>query len=175
MYEDINDSGDLKLRIENLERRMRIVVRTGFLSLGCVILMSIMGLTSAPERTLVAEKFILRDSAGNKRAVLDVEGNGPSLALYDEKDRVRAALSVGPDGTPLLALADSKGEARIHLSLAVGNAPYLEFYNGDAKPRVTLSLDYDDQVRLFLYDKAKNGYWSAFGSAPLADKSGHRN
>src|SRR5262249_33927620 len=56
-----------------------------------------------PFRTVEAERFILRDADGKRRATLAVTADeSVSLALGDSTGRVRASLSVGKPGASLL-------------------------------------------------------------------------
>ena len=48
-----------------------------------------------------ANRFILEDKDGNKRAELSMEKDGPYLHLFGENDKVCLGLTVGKDGPDL--------------------------------------------------------------------------
>ena len=52
----------------------------------------------------------LWDAQGHRRATLGLGAEGvPSLAFYDQDQRVRAELNLGPDGEPKFTLRDPQG------------------------------------------------------------------
>src|SRR5262245_36725743 len=64
---------------------------------------------AAPEsKTVQAESFVLKDSAGKTRATWSVSNEGPALNLIDEADKQRIAIALGRSG-PIVALLDENG------------------------------------------------------------------
>ncbi|MHC4682334.1 MAG: hypothetical protein ACYTEK_27045, partial [Planctomycetota bacterium] len=57
-----------------------------------------------------ANRFILEDKNGNKRAELSMEKDGPCLCLFGENGKVCLGLAVNENG-PCLMLRDENGSA----------------------------------------------------------------
>jgi hypothetical protein len=69
-----------------------------------------------PER-VEARHFVLRDSAGKKRAELGItDTNSALLTLYDGAGLARVNLYAAEQGASVLAFHDSNGEARVMLA-----------------------------------------------------------
>ena len=75
----------------------------------------------AGERVIQAQAFVLQDTNGANRAILDVTAGEPRLTLYDVNGKPRAALAVTADG-PGLALYDANDKPRATLGVAGGRA-----------------------------------------------------
>jgi hypothetical protein len=72
----------------------------------------LMGQALPNRRTVDAEEFVLRDSAGTPRAVLSLQAEGaPTLAFFDASGKTRAWLCEGRR-VPVPALADRAGNPR---------------------------------------------------------------
>jgi len=91
-----------------------------------------------PNRTVEAEKFILRDETGKVRGALGMTPNGPSFSLFDEQGRRRATLGLGSNG-PALVLYDPDGKSRSWLYSA-GELTGLVLQGGEAKQRAELAV-----------------------------------
>jgi hypothetical protein len=119
--------------------------------------------------TMEAEQFIIRDSAGNRRAELGVSSEGravglrlcnqagqdrfeltigsdglPILRLCDEAGKVRAGLGVTADGWTLLALFDQAEKGRAHLSVKPDGSPDLNFRDQTGKRRAEVGLTLEE-------------------------------
>lgn len=82
--------------------------------------------------TVLAERYVLVDSAGNRRASLEVGGGGPAFLLRGA-DGSRLALEAG-DGGPGVYLQDAAGSTRIQISLRDGQ-PAVSLLDDAARPR----------------------------------------
>src|SRR5207248_2112327 len=81
-----------------------------------------------------AERFVLRDAHGVRRAELGLRENEPLLVLLDEKESPRVTLNSRPPG---LALSDERDVVRAYLyHLAYG--PGLDLRDGDGRIRAWL-------------------------------------
>jgi hypothetical protein len=73
-------------RLEKIERENRVLKRIGVVVLSFLAALVIMG-QAKPRRTIEAESFILRDSAGRMRAEINMDQSGtPALTFYDEHE-----------------------------------------------------------------------------------------
>jgi hypothetical protein len=78
-------------RLEKLERENRFLKRLGLivlLAVGAVVAMA----QVPAKRTVIADEFVLKDSAGKVRARLQMDRGAPSLLLYDASGAGRAEL-----------------------------------------------------------------------------------
>jgi hypothetical protein len=108
----MNES-QLTARIESLEKKNRRLVQIGGLALLAIGGLGAMSMR-ATCNSVSAERFVLLDAQGHKRALLTAyETNGaPQLALYDAKGRAVATLGVEKTGA-FLALADGNAEKSV--------------------------------------------------------------
>lgn len=102
----VTDTQGLWVRLEKLERTNRRMRRVGLVLLALVVLVSC-GMEATHSRTVEAEQFVLKDSNGRTRGIMEVTAEGPSFKFYDANQKVRLALSVFHD-MPGLALFGSK-------------------------------------------------------------------
>jgi hypothetical protein len=91
-------------KVERENRRLKFAGAVPFLLLTAVL---VMGQAPPKGRTLEAEEFVLRDSAGTRLAVLDVTDGSPALSLLDRAGVTRAALQVFATGGVALDLSGS--------------------------------------------------------------------
>jgi hypothetical protein len=127
----------LEQRVERLERENRWLKRAGIVALAVIGAVVLMGQTTG--RLVDAEKFILRDWEGRKRAELMTISSGAYLGLD------------GPDG-------------KTRITLAVLDEPILTLYGqgeGAGAIRVLLGVNDVDSPYLKLLDKGGKVVWSA--------------
>ena len=135
--------------LEKLERQNRRLKRAGLLALTAVGALLLMGQATPKSRTIEAEKFVLKDSAGKTRAVLSMILDEPGLAIYDEKGIKRADLFVTPNG-PGLALYNEAGTLQTALTAYKGVNGLLS-YNHDGTPSTVLGEE-ETGAALRLFD-----------------------
>jgi hypothetical protein len=70
-----------------------------------------------------AERFVLRDAGGNRRATLDVERDGPTLSFLSEGGGPRFILTVGSHG-PICRILDKNGNLQSILSIGEKGAGF---------------------------------------------------
>jgi hypothetical protein len=185
MEPEISDLRVMAQRLEKLERQNRRLMKGGVLALA--ILFSIVWMGQAPPRKLrpvEADRFILKDPTGKKRAELMMEETGPGLVLYDFTGKrigrfggvsngaglslqsveggARLSLVSQPEG-PYLLLFDAGGKFRTELG-ASQRGPYMLLHDSDGIPRAALALD-NEQPKLQLSDS--QGFTAILGSNPL--------
>jgi len=90
--------------------------RTGLVIASLAAVPLLMGL-GKPQMILDAEKFILRDAAGQPRAELGLHAGQPSLTLFDERGKGRTRLVVSADGSTSVSFYDQDGQPRGTLSV----------------------------------------------------------
>ena len=125
-------------RLEKVERQNRRMKQAGVAILVCCIAALVMGQASPNSRILDAEELIIRDKAGNIRAMLSVSEKGPSLYLSGAKGNPLVMLSVSEKG-PSLYLSDANGKLRVSLSVS-GKGPSLNLYGANMERRAVLSM-----------------------------------
>ncbi len=108
---------------------------------------------AAHPHAMMAQKFVLVDSHGRTRGVLDVTQKGVAqLGLYDGTATLRAGLGVGVNGAPALGIygRDSKPRAEVGLS---GGVAEVRLYDADGTKHVALGVSADGVAGLALLDK----------------------
>jgi hypothetical protein len=96
-------------RLKRVERQNRMAKRTALVIL--LITGAAVAMGQAPaKRTVIADEFVLKDSAGIVRATLGFVRNEPTLTLIDANTRDRAILT-----TEAMDFADSNGLTRVVL------------------------------------------------------------
>jgi hypothetical protein len=110
-----------------------------------------------PQAIVEAERLVLRDAAGTRRAVVEPNGNQPGLAFSDSLGNKWASLGLAHEGGASLSLYDRNGKARVRLAATQGSGlislaneneiPLLTMASYGMKPHVVLN---DQNQRTFL-------------------------
>lgn len=135
----------LAQRLDRLERENRRLKIAGAFLVLALAAVGAMGqvLPKAVPKVVEAERFVLRDSTGRERAVLEMARYGPRIALLDETGTTKALLQL--DLRPELVMFDEGGKPRIAVRGALsrlagqdlgGNA--LELYGPTGQIQATL-------------------------------------
>lgn len=124
-HADKPDNSSLASRIEKLERENRLHKRLAIISALVASAMLVMGQAPATRR-IVADEFVLNDSAGTVRATLGFVRNEPTLTLIDANGRVRTSL-----GTEAIGFKDTNSTTRVLLGSST--AASLELVEGKAQ------------------------------------------
>jgi hypothetical protein len=108
-----------------------------------------------PSRTVEAEQFIIRDSAGNRRAELGVssEGRGVGLRLCNQTGQDRFEVTIGSDGSPILRVCDQAGKIRAGLGVTADGWTVLALFDQAEKGRAHLSVKPDGSPDLNFRDQ----------------------
>ncbi len=77
-------------------------------------------------KVIMAEKFMVVDGSGNKRAIVGILHGEPSLILYGHDGKERMSLRLNAEGDPSLELFDREGRVRAVLELAADGSPSLK-------------------------------------------------
>jgi hypothetical protein len=157
MADETPDVSEILTRLGRVERENRRLKQLGLGVLvlaGAVLLMAL----TRPNRTLEAQKFVLKDANGGIRATLEMElGDRPTLSLRDAKGL--PLVSLGGGDNPSLALTGTTGE---QVELAASNAFYgLVLYGADRSgpfrgARGGLVVNKEIGPALALYDEKGN-------------------
>lgn len=142
-YDTHDDSGsNLSAASRTTRMAQGLVLFTGA-ACGAALMMLIMGQApgeAAPraERVVVAERFVLVDDQGRRRAVVGVSTEGPGFYLLDETERPRVGLDMAR-GRPSLVFSDEHGRSHVRLAMtAEGSA--LSLADADGRPRIGLDV-----------------------------------
>lgn len=151
-------------RIDRLERETRWWKRATGLGLVLLAAMGVLG--QAPglgtAKTLDAERFNLRDAAGNLRGVLGSSADGAtSLLLYGPPGVHQAGLAVMPDGSASLFLGNPAGRTVTELTLYRDGTPTLVFRDRAGKTRSLVGASSDGAPFAYFLDAAGNNTWKA--------------
>lgn len=161
--------------MEKLRRRARWSVALAVLALVAAGF-AVAGVLRGGQGEIVsAGRYVLVDSAGNRRADLGLRENGPALVLRGG-DGGRVALEAGDDG-PGVYLQGADGSTRIQLSLRDGE-PAVSLLDSASRPRwigavtehgngVVRWMDSTGTVRLAVGADGEAGY-----SIQLYDREG---
>jgi hypothetical protein len=127
-----------------LERNNRICKRLasflgvafgGFAFLGAVA-------TSTVQKTIEAERFTVKDSAGNPRASWGVGADGGvTLGMTEKNGKTRLTLTVEPNGSPVLYFYGKGGTRKFLLNLNNSDSPELILFDRQEKKRLGLVVD----------------------------------
>ena len=124
-------------RVERQNRRLKVIGAAVVLLVGAGVLVGVDG--PAP-KTVVEEKFIVRDAAGKNWAELAYyEKDGPALLLRDKEGTRTVILGASPSGEAQLQFRDKAGE-RLILTALPGGAAGIEIKDKTAKQRVSLGV-----------------------------------
>jgi hypothetical protein len=160
-------------RLEKENRRLRMLVLALIVLAGAgVALSAVSGVRAqAPawRRTVEAEKFVLRDSSGKRRAVLGMAAGAPDLILYDASGKTRASLDMF-GGEPGLEFYDASDTKRVWLdgsadgpSLTLRDSGGFESVIGHValQTPTTGSQISSSAASIHLFNKAGNVIWAA--------------
>lgn len=162
------DQANVEDRLQKLEVAHRRLKRLGTVLVFIISALFLMG-QAAPKRTIEAEEIVLRDSSGNRRAMLYMRPGGASLAFLDANGTGRAAIGVFESG-PSLVMSDQSGKQRILLTSDSRNfLDDIAFWDSNGELRIMLGHG-NEGTSLALYDKQGSPLWIA-----PSEKSGKRS
>jgi hypothetical protein len=154
----------LARRVERLEREIRWWKRAAGLGGVIVVAAALLGQAAplGPVKTLEAERFNVRDAAGNLRGMFATGGDGAtSLLLYNGAGVHQAGLAVMPDGSASVFLANPAGRTVTELTLYRDGTPSLVFRDRAGKTRALLGAASDGVPFAYFLDAAGNNTWKA--------------
>jgi hypothetical protein len=136
----------LSERVERLERENRGLKRIGALALAGAVAILVAGADAG--KLIEAERFVLKDKGGRKRAELSSDSDGSaSLSLFDRSGKVRLRMAIdgahdgSPRGAALISVCDNLGRDRIVTQVNEFGAPQLNFSDDEGKDRLDVVLD----------------------------------
>jgi hypothetical protein len=112
-----------------------------------------------PESIADAERLLreFRDAVDALKAPPQLNIKADKFVLVDGDGRRRAELTMASDGTPGLFLYDENGMRRGAFHLTASGAPALVLHDKDGKPRAEIAVRADGVVGLGLYDERGEG------------------
>jgi hypothetical protein len=151
-------------RLDRLERECHRLTRQArhWKLVGCMALIGVGVLAicganqDKPAKSVEAEHFVLRDNAGKRRGVLEVNGGGlVVLSLSDKDEKPRAFIALANDGSPILSLLDEQGRQRVSLNTSKDfGGSVVNLMDMDGKIRLGMAVRDDGGVpTLDLRDK----------------------
>lgn len=152
-------------RVEEVERENDRLKRRGvalMIGTGVALGLSALALAAGLARdsndhvagVLQAQKFVLRDSDGMIRGLLENTDNGGArFVLQDRDGRERMKLTLLSDGSPGLTFADREGESRAVLGLLPDETANLVFADQAGRTRAVLGLSADESPTLVFADR----------------------
>jgi len=154
----------LAQRLDRLERDVRWWKRVAGLGGVLAIAAALLGQTPAggPVKSVEAERFNVRDAAGNVRALLGTTSDGAtSLLLYNATGVNQAGLGVMADGSTSVFLANPAGRTVTELTLYRDGTPTLVFRDRNGKTRTLMGAAADGYPFAYFLDAAGNNTWKA--------------
>lgn len=91
------DTRALQLRVSSLERQLR-AQRWQFAAAIAVVLVVVWLLLPAMSATVEAEKFVLQDAGGVRRAEMSIILDEPTITFYDAGGQLQGAFRVNENG-----------------------------------------------------------------------------
>jgi hypothetical protein len=108
-------------------------------------------LKTPPQLNIQADKFVLVDAQGRRRAELTMAADGtPGLFLYDDNGVRRGSFNLSAAGAPALVLHDKVGKARAEVALRTDGVVGLGFYDDKGEGRAELFVASDGAAALYL-------------------------
>lgn len=167
--------GTIVQRLDRLERENRLLKRVGIAALSTIAAVVLMGqaLPSSVAKLVEAERFLVRDTAGNPRATLGLLPDGsPSLNLIDKDGNIRMAVGMKPEGSPSLNLYDKTQTNRAVLATLPDGSPALVLFNKAGETQALLGSNFPMKMHtedimtrpassLVLFDKDGKVVWKA--------------
>ena len=168
--------------LDRLERENRRLKRVAVTLLTGIAALAMMGQAVPKSRIVEAEKFILKDANGRRRAELGLQDGSPGLYIYSQAGQLREELkdsdkTVGlgliDNGTPRVVLAlsqagqvglglqDKDGTARALLNILPNGFGFLCLADKDGKDCAALFTLPNGSPGLEIYDKIGKIVWKA--------------
>jgi len=149
-------------RIEGLERELRRWRRgAAVLGLAAVAVLTV-GAAVPRGRVVEAQKFLLKDAAGNIRAELGPSENDKQVALRFRDTVGLARVTLGlEDETALLVQADKNGKPRAGLVTLGQGSPAFTLYDTTGRPRVEFGVAREGEPHAALLDARGGSAWKA--------------
>ena len=109
-------------------------------------------LKTPPQLNIQADRFVLVDKDGRRRAELTMAADGtPGLVLYDENGVRRGGFNLSAAGAPSIVLHDKHGKPRAEVALKPDGVVGLGFYDERGEGRAELSIAGDGAAALSLF------------------------
>jgi hypothetical protein len=166
-------------RIDRLERDNRRLIGLVMVTIIGALALVVEGSGMVrPRKTVEAQSFVLRDTAGMMRAELSLKPDmAPQLVLYDPNGLQQIALDTHARYPSTLTLF-GKGQMRAQLLAAEDGTSYLKFLNRDGEDVSTMYLYPDNSTGLTFTNGARSvrlalqadGTWKV-NEAEAADES----
>jgi len=99
-------------RLEQLERQNRTFKRTGFGLIGALGVVGLMAFKPIMCDTVSAERFVIHDSRGKTRMLMDAYHTEPNIQLRNAAGKTVASLGVDAKGEAYLTFFDASGKVK---------------------------------------------------------------
>jgi hypothetical protein len=157
---------NLARRLARLERENRWLKRIGtLLTVGAAagVLMGQMPTTTA---TVESQRFVVRDAAGQTRAVLGATADGSIFEMYDKDGERRAAMGIATDGSATLSLLPKGEKGGVWVSARPYGWSNLQVFDRGGASRLAAGVAADGATLLVIND---SGGTSRAGLGVAAD------
>jgi hypothetical protein len=145
---------DFEARLAAMERgvgRWRLATYLLAGALGVGGLMGANGETVA--KVLRAREFRLEDESGRLRASLTMRPDGtPGMALFDKEGKVRLSLDLAAEGAPGVHLHDPRGALRGALAVRPDGTPGIALFDDSGAIRASVDVGTDKSSGVHVYD-----------------------
>lgn len=138
MNNDCSEENTLHRRVEKLERQNRAFKGLATAAVVFMIGAGFLAGQQPAEKTLEANRFVLKDEGGNLRAALEMVEGGPMLRLFDSAGRPRIVEAVTVIGSSI-GMLDAAGKPRAALGSTLTGEPTLTLFDDEGKPRCALA------------------------------------
>ncbi len=150
--------------LSNQNRRLKM---PGVLALVLIAAVVLVGAAAPKPKTIEAEKFVVIDADGEKRAELgmfrpDADGAPvPKLRLYDDKGNARAGMGLADDGAWYVGVGSEAEDAQAWLEIQHDGSAYLALSDQGGKVRASLGVSDGDGFVGLLDKDEKPSVWMA--------------
>ena len=142
MTEPLSFEQEMRLRLDQMERKLRRWQRGSVVVVGFVVLTFASAMAAPPTKELVANALKIVDLAGKERIVLTADPEKADLTFFDPSGKSRLTLDVAKDRRPVLIFANESGNesTRLVLGLEDEGNPGLTLYDNKGRKRVAFGI-----------------------------------
>ena len=130
---------DVEKRLERLERSLRRVKLAAVVLVVAAGALALLG-QAGPQKTVIAERFVMQDPQGRQRLIIGMVPEGPSLGIYDERGVARLFAAIAKD-RPFVSLNDGNNKARAELAIDSGQNAVLKLRDARENERLAAGVD----------------------------------
>ena len=144
----------LARRLARLERENRWLKRLGTVLAVAAAAGGLMGQVQPTAGTVESQRFVVKDAAGQPRAVLGATADGSIFELYDKDGDRRAAMGIATDGSATLSLMTKGDKGGVWISARPYGWSNLQVFDRGGTSRLATGVAADGAAVLVINDSS---------------------